>query len=377
MASRRRADQLSVAARVPDAPPASDADDPAPAADPAARSWLIDDELEREHMLELGRRLRPLLYGGSIGALAGVAAAGPWFGWAVLGPPIVGTLGFLWAMRWSGRFRRPEYAIALGWLVLQVSIALGFLLSHGEPLFALTLFVLTVPGSAALFPPRVVAIGLAITGLLMAGVALALGPVAVRDNPAIVGFPLVMLGGSGLMGLVLGRSAVGHRSVATVDQLTGTLNRIALGARASELEAQSKLEGHRVAIVLGDVDAFKAINDRLGHTVGDQVLERIAARLRASLRTFESVYRLGGEEFIVLLPGVDDGEAAEVADRLRAAVGGEPIQGQAVTMSFGVAVSASGEPFRYDDVFERADAALLAAKRAGRDRVVTDRPVPQ
>ncbi len=177
------------------------------------------------------------------------------------------------------------------------------------------------------------------------------------------------------MGLVLGRSAVGHRSVATVDQLTGTLNRIALGARATELEAQSSLGGRQVAIVLGDVDAFKAINDRLGHAVGDRVLEQIAARLCASLRTFESVYRLGGEEFLVLLPGVDDDEASEVADRLRLAVGAEPIDGQAVTMSFGVAVSAAGEPFHYDEVFERADSALLEAKRAGRDRVVTDRRV--
>ncbi len=375
-ASRRRADQLSITARdVLEEPSASSVDDPRPAPDPGARSWLIDDELEREHMLELSERLEPVLNTGSIGAFVGVAASGPWFGWAVLGPPIAGSLSFQWALRQSGRFRRPEYAVALAWLVLQVSIALGFALSHGMPLFALTLFVLTVPGAAALFPPRIVAIGLAITGLLMAAVALDIGSVEVRANPAILGFPLVLLAGSGLMGLVLGRSAVGHRSVATVDQLTGTLNRIALGARATELEAQSSLEGHRVAVVLGDVDAFKAINDRLGHAVGDRVLERIAARLRASLRTFESVYRLGGEEFLVLLPGVDDAEAAEVAERLRQAVGAEPIDGQAVTMSFGVAASPAGEPFRYDEVFERADAALLAAKRAGRDRVVTDRRV--
>ncbi len=378
-ASRRRADRLSIAARGvtpgPDEPPPSGADDARAAHDPAARSWLIDDELEREHMLELSGRLRPVLDTGSVGAFVGVAASGPWFGWAVLGPPIAGALSFQWAMRASRRLRRPEYAVALGWLALQVSIALGFALSHGAPLFALTLFVLAVPGSAALFPPRIVAIGLAITGLLMTAVALDLGSAAVHANPAILGFPLVMLAGSGLMGLVLGRSAVGHRSVATVDQLTGTLNRIALGARATELEAQSSLGGRQVAIVLGDVDAFKAINDRLGHAVGDRVLEQIAARLCASLRTFESVYRLGGEEFLVLLPGVDDDEASEVADRLRLAVGAEPIDGQAVTMSFGVAVSAAGEPFHYDEVFERADSALLEAKRAGRDRVVTDRRV--
>ncbi len=93
-------------------------------------------------------------------------------------------------------------------------------------------------------------------------------------------------------------------------------------------------------------------------------------RLRASLRTFESVYRLGGEEFMVLLPGVDGDEAAAVAERLRRAVGDAPVEGHAVTMSFGVADSPPGVPFDYQAAFDRADAALLQAKRSGRDRVV-------
>ncbi len=374
-AGRRRADLAAehTPEIVPEAPPPGWTE-LAPAGDPDARSWLIGDALEREHMLELGRRMRPVLGWGIVAAFVVVAASGPWFGWAVLGPPTAAALAFQWIVRHARRFRRPEYPLAIGWLALQTSIALGFALSHGEPLFALPLFVLMVPGTAAVFPPRAVALGLVATALLMTAVAFDLAPGFVRHDPAIVGFPLVLLAGSGLMGLTLGRSALGYRSVATVDQLTGTLNRTALGARANELETQSALNRHRVAIVLGDVDAFKAINDGYGHAVGDRVLAQLAARLRASLRTFESVYRLGGEEFMVLLPGVDTEEAAAVAQRLRHAVGDEPIEGHAVTMSFGVATSRPGEPFQYRAVFDRADAALLAAKRAGRDRVVSDPP---
>ncbi len=371
---RRRADRLRVQAppSVPEAAPPSGWTGVAAPSAAAHRSWLISDALERDHLLELSRRFQPLLDRGTLATFAGVAVSGPWFGWAVLGPPIAGALAFRWVNHHLKRFRRPEYPLAIGWLALQTSIALGFALSHGAPLFALPLLVLTVPATAALFPPRAVGLGLAATALLMTAVALDLGSVAVRANPAILGFPLVLLAGSGLMGLTLGRSALGHRSVATVDQLTGSLNRIALGARANELEAQSALNGPQVAMVLGDVDAFKAINDRHGHAVGDRVLEDLAARLRSSLRTFESVYRLGGEEFMVLLPGVDADEATEVAERLRHAVGDEPIDGHHVTMSFGVAVSPAGAPFHYQEVFDRADAALLEAKRCGRDRVVTD-----
>jgi diguanylate cyclase (GGDEF)-like protein len=373
MARRRRAElRPADPAVIAHEPPATEGwTELAPEVDREGGSWLMGGAIEREHMLVLGRRLQPLLDRGNLAAFVGLAASGPWFGWALLGPPIVGALAFQWVAHHATRFRHPEYPLALGWLGLQVSIALGFALSHGSPLFALSLFVLMVPGTAALFPPRAVGLGLLATALLMTATAFVLDASAVRENPAVLGFPLVMLAGSGLMGLTLGRSTLGFRSVASVDQLTGTLNRIALGARANELEAQSGPGGRQVAIVVGDVDSFKAINDDHGHAAGDRVLAALGDRLRASLRTFESVYRLGGEEFMVLLPGVDAAEAMAVAERLRHAVGDEAIEGHAITMSFGVAASVPGERFDYQEVFARADAALLSAKRAGRNRVVT------
>jgi diguanylate cyclase (GGDEF)-like protein len=124
-----------------------------------------------------------------------------------------------------------------------------------------------------------------------------------------------------------------------------------------------------VGVVVGDLDHFKAVNDGAGHQVGDAVLRDVAQRWRDALRAYEMAYRLGGEEFLVLLPGAALDEAEEVARRLWDAVRATPVAGQAVTMSFGVAASAEGEAFDFDALFAHADAALYRAKRAGRDRV--------
>jgi diguanylate cyclase (GGDEF)-like protein len=95
----------------------------------------------------------------------------------------------------------------------------------------------------------------------------------------------------------------------------------------------------------------------------------VAARLRAHLRAFEHVYRCGGEEFAVLLAGAGAQDAVATAERLRAAVAGEPVAGLPITMSFGVAASGAGEPFDFELLRARADLALYDAKAAGRDAV--------
>jgi diguanylate cyclase (GGDEF)-like protein len=123
-------------------------------------------------------------------------------------------------------------------------------------------------------------------------------------------------------------------------------------------------------VVALDLDRFKAINDTHGHATGDHVLRGVGYRIRHALGPHDLAYRLGGEEFAILMParGVDD--ACGMAERLRGAIGGEPIAGLAVRTSVGVAASAPGEPFVWDAVFGRADEALYEAKRSGRDRVV-------
>ncbi|MBJ7332859.1 MAG: GGDEF domain-containing protein, partial [Solirubrobacteraceae bacterium] len=119
---------------------------------------------------------------------------------------------------------------------------------------------------------------------------------------------------------------------------------------------------------------FKRVNDEHGHDVGDKVLQEAAYRLRSSLRAFDSVYRIGGEEFVVLLTDVDPDGATETANRIAEAVRAAPLAGVPVTISLGVASSTPSGDFDYDRTFARADAALYAAKENGRDRVVCADP---
>ena len=95
-----------------------------------------------------------------------------------------------------------------------------------------------------------------------------------------------------------------HRDEAILDPLTGLLNRHALAPRFLEISHQARLTGQPVCMVLCDVDGFKQINDEHGHDRGDAVLRDIAYELRKRLRSFELVYRLGGEEFLTVLPGI-------------------------------------------------------------------------
>jgi diguanylate cyclase (GGDEF)-like protein len=98
-------------------------------------------------------------------------------------------------------------------------------------------------------------------------------------------------------------SDVRHRADSTLDQLTGLLNRRALEPRFAEIAEQAALTDLPVSVVLADLDHFKSINDEHGHGVGDAVLRDVAYAMRRTLRTFELLYRLGGEEFALLLPG--------------------------------------------------------------------------
>jgi diguanylate cyclase (GGDEF)-like protein len=207
----------------------------------------------------------------------------------------------------------------------------------------------------------------------MCAVAFGTAGQLILDDPALIAFPLALLGGVTLIGTVIGQSALEHRGAAVVDQLTGMLNRAALNAGTPELGHQAAQRGEPVALILGDLDRFKSINDEHGHAVGDAVLREIAYRLRKQMRAFDSIYRYGGEEFVNLLPGIDGWGAFEVAERLCESVRSEPVEGLPVTMSLGVAVIGEGETWSFDRLFDDADRALYDAKRGGRDRVAQQR----
>jgi diguanylate cyclase (GGDEF)-like protein len=234
---------------------------------------------------------------------------------------------------------------------------------------ALALLCWPVAGLAGRFPNRASRIGTAYALVLVSAVILVEDREVVMNDPLALSLVLVAILSVHTVSTVLRDSDVEHRDAAILDPLTGMLNRSALVNRTAEIEDQSRLTGEPVAVILLDLDRFKLVNDTRGHATGDTVLREVAYRLRKELRAYDLVYRIGGEEFVVLLLGGTAAATQATAEQLRAAVAAGPIVGLDLTVSVGVAASARGTAFVWDEVFERADAALYRAKADGRDRV--------
>jgi diguanylate cyclase (GGDEF)-like protein len=156
--------------------------------------------------------------------------------------------------------------------------------------------------------------------------------------------------------------------LATTDALTGASNRRKFNDLTRDALEHVRRYGHPLSLFILDIDHSKRVNDAYGHEAGDQVLVALAGLLRAGIRATDSLARWGGEEFVVLSPGVTaDGEVA-LAERLRAAAAGyDHASAGTVTASFGVAEHRPGET--PDELFARADRALYRAKEGGRNRV--------
>ncbi|HEY1239845.1 MAG TPA: diguanylate cyclase [Bryobacteraceae bacterium] len=164
------------------------------------------------------------------------------------------------------------------------------------------------------------------------------------------------------------------RQEATHDSLTALLNRHAiLGMLQIELERASR-ERLPISILMADLDNFKHINDSHGHLCGDAVLRESAARMKSSIRRYDSLGRYGGEEFLFVLPGCNAEGGLAQAERLRLSVHGEPFQvaeqSIQVTCSIGVASRSPGMAGTTDELIRDADMALYAAKANGRNRCV-------
>ncbi len=339
----------------------------------ARGTWLCVDEASRGRMLDMDRRLRPVRRA-ALGVIAlALVACGPWLGWWTLLPLLLVGGAFGLADRRIERVRFPEYAIFSAWLASQLMIAGSVALAGGADTPTVAWFAIPVVTLSARFSMRGVAWGVGITLALMAAVELGVDADAVLDDPTLLVAPAALVVAVGMLSTALMRSDMEHRSEAVIDPLTGMLNRKALAARVSELTEQSRVSGEPIGLVVGDLDRFKDVNDSLGHSVGDAVLRDVARVLRTQLRAFDLVYRLGGEEFLVLLPGCGLERSLERAERLRATVAEARLAADVrLTMSFGVSASAPGGEFDYETVFALADFALYEAKRGGRDLVVSN-----
>ncbi|MDR0440317.1 MAG: GGDEF domain-containing protein [Candidatus Accumulibacter sp.] len=159
------------------------------------------------------------------------------------------------------------------------------------------------------------------------------------------------------------------RQAVFTDPLTGALNRRGFERAYTREMARSRRSGKGMALIMIDVDDFKALNDQYGHLAGDRVLVHLARVLRESMRPSDVLCRFGGEEFVLMLPGTPIDDACKAAQRFLSVFSWTVSDiGQTVTFSAGVV--AHGHSESLDEAIARADAAAYAAKRAGKNQIM-------
>lgn len=264
-----------------------------------------------------------------------------------------------------------QLALVLGAVALIAALTASFNHTAGLPFFS----ILPLLGAAYLLPTRI-SIPLNVASHVVLGLALAVRP---------AGMDWLMLGE---LSMINGASTAITRylrdsrdelideleRLAATDALTGLANRGTFELRALRLLDRARRDEAPITLVMFDLDHFKALNDREGHAAGDSAIVRFSELLLAISRPTDLVARIGGEEFAAVIPGAAQQAGAQfaerVADALRAGSGGA---GHVLTVSAGVA------PLRpahrgVGDWLSDADAALYAAKAAGRDRVIVAEP---
>jgi diguanylate cyclase (GGDEF)-like protein len=330
----------------------------------------IHKEARRERLLDMELRVRRYRTGCFAILAVALASAGPEVGWGWIAPLVLGFCGFAVADRFMRNSERPQLWIAGAWGALPLLLAGAVIATGGPTSPAVVWFALPAVTLGVRFEPWGMIVGTAyIVALFMFSTVL-LDPAAAAENSQVLTAAMALILSTVILSGALVESDRAHRRRSTLDPLTGLLNRNALEQRLAELEGQPSNEEEDLshALLLCDLDHFKRVNDQMGHAAGDAVLQDVAYVMRAALRAGDSIYRVGGEEILVILPGAGREEAIEIAERLRVAVRERQPVGVEVTVSIGVAVSKPAK-VDTDDLIARADAALYAAKAGGRDAI--------
>ncbi len=288
--------------------------------------------------------------------------------WLLL-PPLLGTSGIWW-------FAGPQPD-----LVARIVIASA---AWAVMLIGAAWTVLSATRRAPVLSARVLAsiFGVLAVFMLVRGIYFVASPHAansILDGRSwmnvvtpILASVLPVIGTTGFLLLCSDRIRRQWERAASTDYLTGLANRRTLAVDGAMRLQQAARDGRSFAVALIDIDHFKAINDRLGHDAGDLALVHVAHQLHTICGDSHLLARQGGEEFVAVLATGTPAQAQAIAQRLREAVREQPFRhdGEALTITVSVGLAVQRQQDRsLDDLLRRADAALYAAKRGGRDRV--------
>jgi len=334
----------------------------------------IHEEARRERLLDMEERVgRYRLACFGILALALAIGGGSEVGYWWVGLLALGLAGFAVADRFMRTSARPALWIAGAWAALPVLLAGSVLVTGGAGSPVLPWFALPAVTLGFRFEERGMIAGTVfVIAMFLASAVIPDPEAAWEQRQDLIAVAALIISTVILSGALV-ESDRAHRRRSTLDPLTGLFNRNALEQRLGELDGQpcDPDDGLSYAFLLCDLDHFKRVNDQFGHAAGDAVLQDVAYTMRAALRAGDSIYRVGGEEILVMLPGAGHEDAMEIAERLRCEVRDRRPVGVSVSLSIGVAIAEPGV-VDCEELLSRADAALYAAKAGGRNLVYND-----
>ena len=330
--------------------------------------WLCPTKADRVRLTDMSPAVRRARILAGMFCGAGVLAMVPWLGWQVLAVFAIAPVPLLVLDRFLAQARRPERIVAASLTLHTTLIVVGVGITGGVDSPLLPWVAIPVVTAAARFRMPVF-----LTGSMLAMIALIFSTSlastsALLHDPSPLIAIVVLLAALVVVQRPLLDAEIRWRRDAVLDPLTGLLNRQGLKRRFREVAEQARLTECPVSLVMGDLDEFKRLNDAHGHAKGDAVLKDVAYLLRKELRSFELLYRIGGEELLLILPGAELNTACEIAEQARSAIEHGRPAGLPVTASFG-ACSATGQDIDFQTMFQAADRALYEAKRAGRNQV--------
>lgn len=287
-----------------------------------------------------GRPISWKLWGGVLVAL------GPLLAWYTLAEPDYNARVLLVSLTWAGMM------LSLAWLiwrqgraVFSTRFAVVLAVIHGGVLLLRFASAwMPLPEEGLLTPTRIQTVYVVVNAIMTLA----------------IGVALILMAGD--------RLREEFEQLAARDALTNVLTRRAFLAACEQELARCRRHGRSMALLLLDIDHFKAVNDSYGHQMGDRVLVDLVGRIQPLLRRPDQLARFGGEEFVLLLPETNQDEAAAVAERILAGVAVPHENVPAITVSIGVATNRPDES-RFDTMLARADKALYKAKAEGRNRV--------
>jgi diguanylate cyclase (GGDEF)-like protein len=330
--------------------------------------WLCPTKADRVRLTDMSPAVRRARILAGMFCGVGVLAMIPWLGWHVLVVFAIAPVPLLVLDRVLARARRPERIVAVSLTLHATLIVVGVGITGGVHSPLLPWVAIPVVTAAARFRMPVF-----LTGSMLAIIVLIVSTSlastsALLHNPSPLIAIVVLLAALVAAQRPLLDAEIRWRRDAVLDPLTGLLNRQGLKRRFREVAEQARLTECPVSLVMCDLDAFKLLNDAHGHARGDAALKDVAYLLRKELRSFELLYRIGGEELLLILPGAELNAARVIAEQARAAIEHGRPAGLHLTASFGVS-TATGEDIEFQPMFQAADRALYDAKRGGRNKV--------